>query len=292
MSGPRDWSPGGGRRRGAVRRILPVMLVFAVVVGGTVYLRGDLQNLLGTAPGSARSAVATHSFHSESGPVGGRCEGLPEELDADADATLTALARCLDRMWEAVLEPAGVDYEEPAEVRLVGSPEEAACGTEDFDWAGIYCGGEAVVNVLVEGGPDDGSGDGSDDGSDDGSGDGEVFPVMFTLAHEYAHHVQAIVGISAQDGSEVFDEAWSRRLELQADCLAAAALRDVQPYLLNDLRRSLAHGTETDATEEDAAEQRASHGSSRSGALWMLRGQREGTVGACNTWKAPEGEVS
>nr|BFE87107.1 hypothetical protein GCM10020093_097080 [Planobispora longispora] len=168
-------------------------------------------------------------------------------------------------------------------------PEEAACGTEDFDWAGIYCGGEAVVNVLVEGGPDDGSGDGSDDGSDDGSGDGEVFPVMFTLAHEYAHHVQAIVGISAQDGSEVFDEAWSRRLELQADCLAAAALRDVQPYLLNDLRRSLAHGTETDATEEDAAEQRASHGSSRSGALWMLRGQREGTVGACNTWKAPEG---
>ncbi|MBG0828300.1 neutral zinc metallopeptidase [Planomonospora sp. ID67723] len=77
--------------------------------------------------------------------------------------------------------------------------------------------------------------------------------MMFTLAHECAHHVQAVVGISAQDGSEVFDEAWSRRLELQADCLAAAALRDVQPYLLNDLRRSLAYGTETDATEKEVS---------------------------------------
>nr|WP_260408220.1 neutral zinc metallopeptidase [Planomonospora venezuelensis] len=189
---------------------------------------------------------------------------------------MNALARCLDRMWAAALEPAGVDYESPGEVRLVGTPEEAACGTGDLDWAGIYCGEGRVVNVLVEDGPER----------------REVFPMMFTLAHEYAHHVQTLVGISGRDGSEVFDEAWSRRLELQADCLAAAALRDVRPYLLNDLRRAVADGEETGATEEAASALRASHGSPRNGARWMLRGQKTGAVGDCNTWKAPEREVS
>ncbi|GII01306.1 neutral zinc metallopeptidase [Planobispora takensis] len=275
MNGPRDWSPEGSPRRGVIRRILPIALAFAIIGGGVFYLRHDLRDVIGTAPGSARSAVAASHVYEEAGPLGGRCDGLPEDFDADADATLNALARCLDRMWAAALEPAGIEYEKPEEVRLVATPEEAACGTEDFDWAGIYCGQERSVNVLVEDAPEG----------------REVFPMMFTLAHEYAHHVQELIGISGREGSEVFDEAWSRRLELQADCLAAAALRDIQPYLLNDLRRSLARAVD-DAVEEEAAARRESHGSEGAGARWMLRGQKGGTVGSCNTWKAPDGEVS
>ncbi|GAA3154889.1 hypothetical protein GCM10010466_52300 [Planomonospora alba] len=257
-----------------LRRTLPVALAFAVVLAGLVHFRDDLRELVGTAPGSGRSAPAVHRLYEMSGPVGGRCADLPGDLDADGEAALRALAGCLDRMWEAALGRAGLDYEPPSEMRLVGTPEEAACGIDDFDWSGIYCSGERVVNVLVERGGEE----------------RETFPMMFTLAHEYAHHVQQITGIADQSGPQVFDEAWSRRLELQADCLAAATLRDVHPYLLNDLRRSAA--AQSDAVEEQAAAYRDSHGSGASSARWMLRGQKEGTMASCNTWKAPAEEVS
>ncbi|MFC4057405.1 neutral zinc metallopeptidase [Planomonospora corallina] len=274
MSGPRDWSPHEPRRPGVVRRTLPIVLAVAVVVAGLIHFRDDLRELIGTAPGSGRSALATHSLYEAATPVGRRCAGLPKDLDADGEATLRTLAGCLDRMWSAALERAGFDYEPPAETRLVGTPEEAACGIDDFDWSGIYCSGDRVVNVLVERGGEE----------------RETFPMMFTLAHEYAHHVQQITGIADQSGPEVFDEAWSRRLELQADCLAAATLRDVHPYLLNDLRRSAA--AQSSATQEQAEVYRDSHGSGASSARWMLRGQKEGTVASCNTWKAPAEEVS
>ncbi|MFB9675561.1 neutral zinc metallopeptidase [Streptosporangium vulgare] len=270
MAGPRDWEAYEPRRPGMVRRVLPTLLAFAVIIGGLAYLGGDLRELLGTAPGSPRSAAATHRLYQETGPVGGRCGTLPEDLDADARTSLKALAGCLDRMWAATLEQAGIDYEPPEEVRLVDAPEEAECGIDDYDWAGIYCPGPRVVNVLVEG--------------------ERAFSMMFTLAHEYAHHVQEVSGIADQRGSETFDEAWSRRLELQADCLAAATLRGVAPRRLEDLRLLAGRGSGADEGVE--AGYRQSHGSGASSAEWMRRGQEGGTVGSCNTWAAPAERVS
>ncbi|WP_329090909.1 neutral zinc metallopeptidase [Streptosporangium sp. NBC_01469] len=270
MVGPRDWEAREPRRPGMVRRVLPTLLAFAVIVGGLAYLGGDLRELLGTAPGSPLSAAAKHRLYEETGPVGGRCGTLPKDLDADVTASLRALTGCLERMWAATLARADIDYEPPGEVRLVAAPEEAACGIDDYDWAGIYCPEPRVVNVLVEG--------------------ERAFPMMFTLAHEYAHHVQEVSGIADQRGSEAFDEAWSRRLELQADCLAAVTLRNAAPRRLENLRRLAGRGSGA----EDGAEAgyRQSHGSGASSAEWMRRGQEGGTVGSCNTWGAPAEQVS
>ncbi|MEU4829101.1 neutral zinc metallopeptidase [Streptosporangium sp. NPDC023615] len=257
--------------RRTVRRTLPVLLAFAVVLGGLAYFGDDLRELLGTAPGSPRSRAATHGLHERAEPIDARCAGLPKDLDADAEASLTAFGRCLDRMWTSTLDRAGTEYAPPEQVRLVTSPSRAACGTGEHDWAGIYCSDSRVVNVLVE--------------------DGAVFPMMFTLAHEYAHHVQEVTGLADRRGSETFDEAWSRRLELQADCLAAATLRTVAPRRLERLR-ALAGSRDADADDDVRADHRRSHGSGASGAEWMRRGQEEGSVAACNTWGAPAGQVS
>ncbi|GAA3120792.1 neutral zinc metallopeptidase [Streptosporangium carneum] len=270
MSGPRDWSVAEPRRRGIARRILPAALAFVVVLGGVAYLRGDLQELIGTAPGSPRSAPATHHVYRETGPVDARCDTLPADPDADVRKTLNALSRCLDRMWTATLAEADVDYERPDEVRLVAAPGEAACGVDDYDWAGVYCPDRRVVNVLVE--------------------EEQALSTMFTLAHEYAHHVQEISGIADQQGAEVFDEAWSRRLELQADCLAAVTLRGVDSRVLEN-QLLLAEG-ETDAADDQAESYRRSHGSGASSAAWIARGKRGGKVASCNTWGAPADEVS
>ncbi|MGC5012775.1 neutral zinc metallopeptidase [Streptosporangium sp. DT93] len=253
------------------RRTVPILLAFAIVVGGLAYFGDDLRELIGTAPGSPRSQAATHGLHERTEPIDARCATLPKDLDADPEASLTALGRCLDRMWTATLERAGTEYTPPDEVRLVTSPSESACGTDEHDWSGIYCSDSRVVNVLVEG--------------------DAVFPMMFTLAHEYAHHVQEVTGLSGRRGSEAFDEAWSRRLELQADCLAAATLRTVTPRRLERLR-VLAGSRDDDADDDVRADHRRSHGSGASGAEWMRRGQESGSVAACNTWGVPAGQVS
>jgi predicted metalloprotease len=270
VNGARDWEAQEPRRPGVIRRVLPTALAFVIILGGLAYLRGDLQELLGTAPGSPRSAAATHRVYEETGPIDARCDTLPEDINADPATSLRALSKCLDRMWAATLEQADLDYERPREVRLVSAREKAVCGIDDYDWAGIYCPQRRAVNVLVE--------------------DWRAFPMMFTLAHEYAHHVQEISGIADQRGSEAFDEAWSRRLELQADCLAAVTLRTAWPNLLENFRRQA--GRSSGSVDEQEAGYVKSHGSGASSAAWMLRGRQMGTVAACNTWGAPADQVS
>ncbi len=274
MSGPRDWAVPEPRRPGIIRRMFPAALAFAVVLGGIAYLRGDLRELLGTVPGSPGSAAATHHLYRETGPVDARCDTLPGDPDADVRKTLNALSRCLDRMWTATLAEADVGYERPEEVRLVADPGEAACGTDDHDWAGVYCPDRRVVNVLVE--------------------DDRALTMMFTLAHEYAHHVQEISGLADQRGPEVFDEAWSRRLELQADCLAAVTLRSVGRGAGPDAvdNQLLLAESESDAVDEQAEGYRRSHGSGASSAAWIRRGRHGGTVASCNTWGVPADQVS
>ncbi|GLW05133.1 hypothetical protein Misp01_02630 [Microtetraspora sp. NBRC 13810] len=284
-----------------VRRLLPAGLVFAVVLAGLAVFAPRLRVLLGTDPASATWGAAAHDLYA-TGPVVNRCD-LPANRDENPEATLRALAGCLDRAWARTMAQADREYEPPGEVNLIGSPAEAACGTDEYDWVGIYCPDTASVNVLME--------------------DGKwVFASMFTLAHEYAHHVQEISGIASRRGPEAFDEAWTRRLELQANCMAAAALRGVDPAGVRVVRESVAEaagaerdrgragategdadgGTDgdadgdadggTDGGTEGATEQERTHGSAASETAWLLRGERHGTVGACNTWAAPAAEVS
>lgn len=251
--------PSGGRS--LIRRLLPPALVFAVVLAALAVFHPRLREALGTTP-SPGPAVVTRELAAAGVVVVEGCD-LPRDRDAEVRRTLWRLARCLDDAWTATLRRVNRVYEPPADVNLVTSRAEASCGTEDSDWAGIYCPGNRTINVLVE--------------------QDWAFTAMFTLAHEYAHHVQEIVGISSA-GRE--DEAWSRRLELQADCLAAVMLREVDPGGLAVMRNA---GEED---EERAVPERRTHGSARNSAEWIARGQREGTVAACDTWSASESEVS
>ncbi|MCG5215950.1 neutral zinc metallopeptidase [Streptosporangium soli] len=256
-----------------LRRLLPIAAAFALIAGGVVVLSPDLRELLGTAAGSPRSGAATHELYS-TGKVTSRCEvpRMRDEIsEEDLVKALRSLAPCLDRSWAEVLGSAGYDYEPPGEVNLVRSPEEAACGKDDDDWSGIYCPESNSVNVLID-------------------DNGWAFYTMFTLAHEYAHHVQEISGIADQRGPEVFDEAWSRRLELQADCLAAVSLRGIEPEPVDQMGD--ADGAQADDQDLEWAKHRESHGSASSSAAWIRLGMREGTIGACNTWAAPEERVS
>jgi hypothetical protein len=121
---------------------------------------------------------------------------------------------------------------------------------------------------------------------------------QYIVAHEYGHHVQNLLGISAkvrqleqQDPRNA--NRYSVALELQADCLAGAWARDA------DERNLLEDGEIAEAIEaaaavgDDTLQQQAggrvnqetfTHGSSEQRVSWTRRGYDTGDPQQCNTF--------
>ncbi len=122
---------------------------------------------------------------------------------------------------------------------------------------------------------------------------------QYIVAHEYGHHVQNVLGISAKVHQlEQQDPANANRysvaLELQADCLAGAWARDA------DERSQLDPGEISEALDaasavgDDAIQQQAgqqvdqdsfTHGSSEQRVSWFRRGYDTGDPQQCNTFE-------
>ncbi|GAA3120848.1 neutral zinc metallopeptidase [Streptosporangium carneum] len=305
MENPRDRTRDERPRFGGVRRTLAYLCAFALV-GGAIYFGGRFEELTGSTPGPLARAAATpgasvppaatpgasvpptvtpgvpalptatpsqpvwlrvtHRSYRGLGPVDARCDSLPGTMETEK--TLRALALCLDRMWAATLAQVDVAYTRP-ELRLVRTPEEAACALNAYEWGGLYCFGTNVVNVRL----------------------GEDIRPMFVLAHEYAHHAQFVGAIADGLMTRRHDEDWSRRLELQASCLAAVTLRTALPGELDLHRRMFEEYAKMPADDWVKGYVRT-HGSWAHTVAWMKRGEREGTVASCDTWGVHAKRVS
>ncbi|MEV8635906.1 neutral zinc metallopeptidase, partial [Streptosporangium sp. NPDC051023] len=288
---------GGSPRFGAVRRAMAYLCAFVLVVGA-IYFGTHFEEMTGRAssrparaaatPGASTRATATpgasvqatatptkpvwlrvgHRSYRGLGPIDARCDSLPGTLETEK--TLQALSLCLDRMWSATLAQVGVTYARP-ELRLVRTPEEAACAVNAYEWGGLYCFGLNVVNVRI--------------------GDEEL-PPRFVLAHEYAHYVQEIGAITDGWMTRRHDDEFARRAELQADCLAAVTLRTALPGELESQRRMFEDYAKVPVTDDGLKGYLRTHGSWAHTVAWMERGAREGTVASCDTWDAPAKQVS
>ena len=121
---------------------------------------------------------------------------------------------------------------------------------------------------------------------------------QYIVAHEYGHHVQNVLGISAQvRQAEQQDPANANRysvaLELQADCLAGAWARDAdernqldEGEIAEAIRAAEAVGD--DAIQRGAGQQvnqeTFTHGSSEQRVQWFRRGYDTGDPRQCNTF--------
>jgi predicted metalloprotease len=126
------------------------------------------------------------------------------------------------------------------------------------------------------------------------------FAQAYVVAHELGHHVQDILGIeqqvqrlSGQNPSQ--RNSLSVDLELQADCLAGVwAHSTTQRQIVHDA--DIAAGMQAAAAVGDDHLQRMergavspesfTHGSSAQRVGWFKRGLEQGTIAACNTFKA------
>jgi predicted metalloprotease len=126
------------------------------------------------------------------------------------------------------------------------------------------------------------------------------FAQAYVVAHELGHHVQDILGIeqqvqqlSGQNPSQ--RNALSVNLELQADCLAGVwAHGTEQRQIINNA--DIAAGLQAAAAVGDDHIQKMergavspesfTHGSSAQRMGWFKQGLEQGTIAACNTFKA------
>jgi predicted metalloprotease len=205
--------------------------------------------------------------------------------------TAVALADTED-VWHAIFKQMGGEYREPTLVLFTGAVD-SGCGFAEAAMGPFYCPSDeklyidlAFFDQLEE--------------QLHASGD---FPRAYVVAHEVGHHVQNLLGISNQvSGLQQRDpdaaNQLSVRLELQADCFAGIYANRVGKYSdvlqAGDAEEAIKAAA---AIGDDTLQRSAgravvpdsfTHGSSEQRMRWFSTGFRQGSVDACDTFKAAD----
>ncbi len=195
--------------------------------------------------------------------------------------------------WGAIFAESGRRYGPPKLVLFTGSFP-TACGMGQAAAGPFYCPGDRKVYIdlrfyeLMR-------------KRFHASGD---FAQAYVIAHEVGHHVQNLLGLTAQMDqrrgrvSEQAYNALSVRLELQADCFAGvwANRTDRSKHFLEpgDVEQAITAAT---AIGDDALQKQSqgyavpdsfTHGTSAQRVRWLRRGLETGDVNSCDTFKAQQ----
>lgn len=205
-------------------------------------------------------------------------------LDVDApetmEAFLHAVADCLDDAWQTQFDRAGIPFTPPERV-FWDEPGASPCRAYPSQAGAFYC--RASSSIYI----------GTSDVVEKWNGATDSVVYASLLAHEYGHHVQGESGLleyyheqRGLEEDELERNAWTRRSELQANCLAGAFLGSVRvtyPLEEDDLDVLLEDAAAT-ADRLDGPEEDRTHGSKDNSVMWTRQGWEEQTPAACNTW--------
>jgi predicted metalloprotease len=190
-------------------------------------------------------------------------------------------------LWADQFAEAGMTYE-PAQLVLFTDATNSGCGSASSATGPFYCPRDQTAYLDLSffrdlnvrfGAPGD-------------------FAQAYVIAHEIAHHVQQLTGVSDEvrrrsvDDESVANEL-SVRLELQADCLSGVwGFSTYERGILEsgDLEEGL---TAAAAIGDDRIQRQTTgdvnpetwtHGSSEQRVAWFRRGFDRGDAGACDTF--------
>lgn len=277
----------GGRRESANvedRRGLSAGTAGGLGLGGVLLVLA-VSYFTGTNPLVLLNALQGHQGfpqpNEEQGPMG----PPSDELGRFASIVLADT----EETWHDLLAARDVEYQEPRLVLFTGAVH-SACGSASSAVGPFYCPGDRQLyldltffNELSQrlGAPGD-------------------FAQAYVIAHEVGHHVQNVLGISAQVSrleryvALVERNALSVKLELQADCFAGvwgyhakAARNLIEP---GDFEEGLhAAGAIGDdrlqrASRGSVQPESWTHGSSEQRVRWLRRGLESGDPQVCDTF--------
>ena len=195
-----------------------------------------------------------------------------------------AVVACLGRAWQPLVVRSSVDFTQPV-LRAVKVGESTGCGGVDDDVPAFYCWSDNAIyfdwTVYVE---------------KNRSRVSVQLAMIYTMAHEYGHHLQALTGISDAYGNRYQRKSGdaqledTRRSELQASCFASAffganrTALDLYGDRLSELRWHEDGGDEPGYPRD--------HGSPTSNQAWSRGAFASKSPASCNTWAAAAKKVS
>lgn len=206
--------------------------------------------------------------------LAGTCARPPTDKTwAGVQRSIRTEAECLDRMWQPVVEAAGGHWAAPTLLFYADPIAKSPCGpSPDKEKAPAhYCPGNRTVYVS------------------DAVADSVIRYRLIgfeVIAHEYTHHVQELAGILAQANAMGRGDAVTRRVELQAHCVAYSSMvamtgLEVTTRELDQLRNTWKYAGDP-----------AGHGSAQAQTYWGERGINAASLGECDTFSAPDDLVT
>ncbi len=266
--------PGGGLAVGGGG--LGVLGLIAVLV---VNLLGGGGSGLGVNPGS-------NAFP---GSAGGQGSAPLQPGTANETRFVTEVVNLVQRSWATQFAEAGKTYS-PTKLVLFTSRTRSGCGLADASTGPFYCPADHRVYLDL----------GFFDELRSRLGAPGDFAQAYVIAHEFGHHVQALLGIDeqvrqAQREHPNLENDLSVRTELQADCFAGvwahSAFEEgrLEP---GDLEEGL--GAAAAVGDDRLQRQQAgyvdpdsfTHGTSQQRQQWFNTGYQSGRPSACDTFGA------
>ena len=215
---------------------------------------------------------------------------------ADLKYYMNAVYIDLDEMWSGIFTTAGrTDYRSP-ELVIFEDFTDSACGGADSNVGPHYC--PADENIYLDF-------DFFAQLRDQFGARGDFAPA-YVIAHEFGHHIQAVIGVSdevralQQQNPDQANEL-SVLMELQADCYAGVWASTLVVGTETGESVELDQGEIQEAIEaaaavgDDRIQGQASgqinpetwtHGSAEQRANWTTTGYESGDPGACDTFTA------
>lgn len=273
----------GGRALGG--RGIGVGTIVVALLAGWLFGINPL-TVLGLLGGEGGPAVV-QAPHTQQAPA-----RKPPPQDRQAAFVATVLADTED-VWAALFQAGGGQYQAPRLVLFRGATP-TACGRGESAMGPFYCPGDRKVYIDLAffdtlhqrlGAPGD-------------------FAQAYVVAHEVAHHVQNLLGVTDKTealrrrASPAQANAVSVRVELQADCLAGVWAHhshkgkgwleagDVEEAL--NAAAQIGDDTLQRRSQGHVVPESFTHGSSAQRMRWFQKGLKSGSVSGCNTLESRE----
>ena len=288
---------GGGGRGGG----------FGLPVGGglgigTVVVLGLIGWALGIDPsvligGAEMLSGGSSQYQQPSQPSGARRTGTPDD---EMGKFVAAVLGSADVQWKEIFAKDGQQYRGPTLVLYREVTDQACGGVAQKAMGPFYCPADRKVYLDTSFFRDI---ERRFRGCQTGSRSCQ-FAQAYVISHEVGHHVQNLLGIlprvqqQQRAMSKVEANHMQVRVELQADCFAGVwAHHSDQKWKLiepGDVEAALQTAS---AIGDDKLQMQArgvvvpdsfTHGSSAQRQRWFTTGLKQGTIAACNTFRAAQ----